>query len=85
MAINIPAKLVKIDKVLTKQKLYTPATYKEVIPASNPQYDPVSGTYLTDKGTINHSFKTLPLNQIWTKSILSKVVIGMYLLSKYLL
>jgi|TARA_B110000211_G_scaffold228024_1_gene283619 hypothetical protein len=62
MAINIPSKLVKIDKILIKQDLYTPATYKEVIPASNPEYDPISGTYLTDNGTIDHSFNVVLLD-----------------------
>ena len=62
MAINIPSTLLKVDKILTKQKLYTPATYKEVVPATDPEYDPVSGTYLTNSGTTNHSFNVVILD-----------------------
>ena len=62
MAINIPTTLLKVDNILTKQNLYTPATYRQVVPATNPQYDPVSGTYLTDNGTIDHSFNVVLLD-----------------------
>lgn len=62
MAINIPSTLLKVDKILTKQKLYTPATYKEVVPATDPEYDPVSGTYLANRVTTDHSFNVVILD-----------------------
>tara|TARA_B110000503_G_C7124520_1_gene403977 strand:+ start:1076 stop:1450 length:375 start_codon:yes stop_codon:yes gene_type:complete len=62
MAINIPSTLLKVDKILTKQKLYTPATYKEVVPAADSEYDPVSGTYLANRVTTDHSFNVVILD-----------------------
>ncbi len=61
MAINIPATLVKVDRTLIAQGLYTPATYSETIIKNSNVYDPITGTYDTSAPTL-HSFNVVFLN-----------------------
>jgi hypothetical protein len=62
MAINIPATLLKIDKTLISQKLYTPATYSETVLKTSAVYDPISGTYSDTSAPTVHSFNVVLLD-----------------------
>tara|TARA_R110000744_G_scaffold86330_3_gene168663 strand:+ start:821 stop:1195 length:375 start_codon:yes stop_codon:yes gene_type:complete len=63
MAINIPATLIKIDKTLIAQKLYTPATFSEVKQSSSTNYDPITGTYAGTSDKTDHSFNIVVLDE----------------------
>ena len=63
MAINIPTTLIKVDKTLIAQKLYTPATYSEVTQSASTTYDPITGTYAGTSGATVHSFNIVLLDE----------------------
>ena len=62
MAINIPTTLVKIDKTLTAQKLYTPATFTQAASTASSTYNPITGTYSSSGNSTVHSFNVVLLD-----------------------
>jgi hypothetical protein len=62
MAINIPATLVKIDRTLIAQKLYTPATFTETATTTSATYDPITGSYANSGSSTVHSFNVVLLD-----------------------